>query len=394
MLTKTYTRLKVLDLSTKIAGPFAAMLLGDMGADVIKVERSPSGDDTRALSPRADGESTVFIAMNRNKRSLLLDFKVAQDMDRLRQLIGAADVIIESFPPGVATRLDLSPAQIQALNGTAVLCSISAFGDGPLGSAMPGYDALVQAVSGMMSFTGNPGEPDVRIAPSILDMSTAMWSCMSIMAALKNNESDPAFRHLSQCLMDTAFTMMGHQVQSYLATGLPPEKLGSGAPSAVPYRVYKTREGSFMLATASEPQFVRLCATLDMERLLEDTRFSNMASRIAHRQELDALLEQRFAEHDASYWLEVLASAGLSVGPVNDLHEALQLEVVRERNLYLDPQPTGAKAGQPLLRSPLDRRAQGLKRYPPRLGEHTADILAKLGDGADWPLDETSPETK
>ncbi len=394
MLTETYTGLKVLDLSTNIAGPFAAMLLGDMGADVIKVERSPSGDDTRALSPQVDGESTVFIAMNRNKRSVLLDFKAAESIIQLRQLIGAADVIIESFPPGVAARLGLSPADIQGLNGDAVLCSISAFGDGPLGSAMPGYDALVQAVSGMMSFSGNPGESDVRIAPSVLDMSTAMWSCMSIMAALRNNESSPKFRHLSQCLVDTAINLMSHQVQSYLATGIPPQKLGSGAPSAVPYRVYKAGKGSFMLATASEPQFVRLCSTLGMEQLVDDPRFSTMARRIEHRDALDALLQQRFAEQDASYWLAALASNGLSVGPVNDLQEALQLDVVQERNLFLDPLATGAQRGQPLLRSPLDHQAQGLRRQPPRLGEHSADILAKLGKSGEWPLGEISLENK
>jgi len=146
-----------------------------------------------------------------------------------------------------------------------------------------------------------------------------------------------------------------------------------------------------MLATASEPQFVRLCATLGMEQLVDDPRFSTMAGRIEHRDALDALLGKRFAEHDASYWLEVLTSNGLSVGPVNDLHEALQLDVVQERNLFIDP-ASDAPGGQPLLRSPLDRQGQGVRRQPPRLGEHSADILAKLGDSADWPLDGTRPE--
>jgi len=187
---------------------------------------------------------------------------------------------------------------------------------------------------------------------------------------------------------------MSHQVQSYLATGIPPQKLGSGAPSAVPYRVYKAGKGSFMLATASEPQFVRLCSTLGMEQLVDDPRFSTMARRIEHRDALDALLQQRFAEQDASYWLAALASNGLSVGPVNDLQEALQLDVVQERNLFLDPLATGAQRGQPLLRSPLDHQAQGLRRQPPRLGEHSADILAKLGKSGEWPLGEISLENK
>ncbi|MFT6889261.1 MAG: crotonobetainyl-CoA:carnitine CoA-transferase CaiB-like acyl-CoA transferase [Halioglobus sp.] len=387
MLTRSYQGLRVLDLSTNIAGPMTAMLLGDMGADVIKVERSPGGDDTRALDPKVDGESTVYLSMNRNKRSLLLDFKSDDDLAQLYKLIAAADVIIESFPPGVAEKLGLSPQEIRELNGSAVLCSVSAFGDGPLGSVMPGYDALVQAVSGMMSFTGAPDGEDVRIAPSILDVSTGMWSCMSIMAALHGDSGKGEFQHISRCLIDSAMLMMGHQVQGYLATGVAPEKLGSGAPSAVPYRVYRSRDGKFMLATASEPQFARLCAALGLDHLVSDQRFSSMAARIANRDELDTQLQQCFLEHDTSHWLVYLANAGLSVGSVNDLNDALQLDVVKERNLFLDPDSVGWCGGQPLLRSPLDSEAKALRRPPPRLGEHSQLIMDELRNSADWPAD-------
>jgi crotonobetainyl-CoA:carnitine CoA-transferase CaiB-like acyl-CoA transferase len=178
-LQATYTGLRVLDLSTNIAGPFAAMILGDLGADVIKVERPPLGDDTRSLPPQWHGQATVFLAVNRNKRSVVLDVKTAEGREALLKLVAGADVVIESFPPGVGAELALTDAQFRECNRRVIVCSISAFGSGPLGSKVPGYDALVQAVSGMMSFTGDPAGPTVRIAPSLLDLTTGMWGAIA-----------------------------------------------------------------------------------------------------------------------------------------------------------------------------------------------------------------------
>ena len=379
LLNSTYPGLRVLDLATNIAGPFAAMMLGDMGADVVKVERPPIGDDTRALPPRWGDEATVFIAVNRNKRSVLLDIKSVEGREALLKLVETADVVVESFPPGLAEKLQLTYEHFRARNPRIILCTISAFGDGPLGSKMPGYDALVQAVSGLMSFTGHPETPPVRLAPSVLDLTTGMWGAIGIMAALTRRVVSGEGEHVRPSLLDSAFTLMNHQVLGFLATGSPPEKLGSGAPSAAPYRVFEASDGAFMLATASDPQFVRLCKTLNLDGLESDLKFSAMPERLKHREELDSMLEEIFAKESVATWLDRLGRAGISVGQVNDVRASLDMAVTKERNLLIDPKSLGWAEGMPQLRLPVDPTGSGVRRPPPKLGEHSAEILREIG---------------
>ena len=226
-----------------------------LGADVIKIERSPAGDDTRALPPRWGNEATVFLAMNRNKRSVLLDIKSPAGRDAILSLAKTADVVIESFPPGVAEKLGLTPAAFAASNPAIVTCTVSAFGDGPLGSTMPGYDALVQAVSGLMSLTGHPNSDPVRTGPSILDVSTGLWSVIAIQAALARRAAGAGGTHVQASLIESAFSLVAHQVQGFLASGEQPPKLGSGAPSAAPYRVYRTNDAHVMTRRHQSPSF-------------------------------------------------------------------------------------------------------------------------------------------
>jgi crotonobetainyl-CoA:carnitine CoA-transferase CaiB-like acyl-CoA transferase len=381
MLAGTLDGIRVVDLGTNIAGPFAAMILGDLGADVIKVERPPHGDDTRALPPQWNGESTVFLAMNRNKRSLVLDLKSPDGRDALRRLTATADVVVESFPPGYAARHGLQFQDFQAWNSRIILCSVSAFGDGPTGSTMPGYDALVQAMSGLMSFTGHEGAAPVRIAPSVLDLSTGLWGAIGIMAALmrKSAGRGESGEHIRPSLIDTAMTLMGHQLLGYLATGVQPEKLGSGAPSAVPYRVYAASDAPFMLATASDAQFRRLCNVIGQAGLVDDPRFATMAARIDNRDAIDEQLAAIFRGRSRDAWLESLGAAGLSVGPVNDVKAALDMPVTRERAAFVEPEAIGWSAGLRLLRLPIDPDGDCVRFPPPRLGEHSAGILRELG---------------
>lgn len=374
-LAQTYPGLRVLDLATNIAGPFAAMILGDMGADVIKVERAPKGDDTRSLPPFADGQATVFLAVNRNKRSIMLDYKSEADRAILQRLIERADVVIESFPPGVADRLELTWAALSQINPTLVLASVSAFGDGPIGKAMPGYDALVQAVSGLMSFTGNDGEPTVRIAPSALDLTTGMWTAMGIMAALQRRSfNDGKGEHVRMALLDAAFNLMNHQVLGFLATGEPPHKLGSGAPSASPYGVYPASDGEILIATASQDQFERLCDCLGLDQAKTDPRFRTMAGRIENRTTIDHLIAEVTAPARVADLLERLAVSRISSGRVNTVAEACELAVTGERNLFI------ARTGccLPQLRLPMDVGPEPAFRSPPVLDQDREEILAEL----------------
>ncbi len=373
---ETYQGLRVLDLGTNIAAPFAAMALGDMGADVIKVERPPRGDDTRSLPPFQDGLATVFMAVNRNKRSLLLDIKTPAGRAALWKLIALTDVVIDSFPPGLAAQLGLTFDAMKAANPKVILCSVSAFGDGPLGANMPGYDALVQAYAGLMSFTGHPNTAPVRLAPSVLDLSTGMWALIGVMAALTRRSAGGTAEHLRPSLLDSAFTLMCHQVQAFAATGDLPQKLGSGAPSAAPYRVYPGSDGDFMLATATEAQYVRLCALLGRSEMANDARFVTMGARLVNREALDAWLSEEFCRQPVRAWLERLQGAGLSAGPVNDLRQALAESVVKERALFSIP--TEAGASTPLLRLPIDPGG-GIRRPPPALGAHNSEIFRELG---------------
>jgi crotonobetainyl-CoA:carnitine CoA-transferase CaiB-like acyl-CoA transferase len=370
----TYQGLKVLDLSTNIAGPTAAMILGDLGADVIKIERPPGGDDTRSLPPKWNGEATVFLAMNRNKRSLVLDMRGEEGRRALLRLAATADVVVESFPPGVAAKLRLTAADFHAVNPTLILCTISAFGDGPIGSTMPGYDALVQAVSGMMSFTGHAGDPPVRLAPSVLDFSTGMWAAIAIQAALARRARSGAGDHLHAALIDTAFALMGHQSLGYLATGDLPEKLGSGAPSAAPYRVYAASDGHLMIATASDPQYPRLMAALGLKT---ESRFAAMADRIAGRDALDALIAGEVLKRPVAEWLGILGCAGISAGRVNNLAEALAMPVSAERRPFIDTD------GVKVPRLPPDPAGEAVRRPPPKLGEHSREVLEEAGFSAE-----------
>jgi crotonobetainyl-CoA:carnitine CoA-transferase CaiB-like acyl-CoA transferase len=315
--------------------------------------------------------------MNRNKRSVLLDPKNPDDKARILTLAADADVVIESFPPGVGAKLGLTWDDFRAANPRVVLCSVSAFGDGPLGGRMPGYDALVQAVSGLMSFTGNPGEPAVRIAPSVLDLSTGMWGAMGIMAALTRRGASGAGEQVKVALLDTAFTLMGHQMLGYLATGDLPEKLGSGAPSATPYRVFAATDGELMIATASDPQFPRLCAALMLPDLVADNRFVTMPGRLAHRAEIDGAIAARIAERGVEEWMEILSAAGISAGRVNNVGEALALPVAKERAMFVPPEAIGWEGGMQLMRLPIDPDGAAVRCRPPRLGEHHHEILGE-----------------
>ncbi len=370
---QTLSGLKVLDLSTNIAGPFAAMILGDMGADVIKIERPPHGDDTRALPPQMDGQATVFLAVNRGKRSLLLDIKSPDGKEALLRLVETADVVIESFPPGLGEKLGITFEALKARNPRILMASISAFGDGPIGRTMPGYDALVQAVSGMMSFTGSPGTPTVRLAPSVLDLTTGMWAAMGLLAAILRRNAGGGAEHVRPSLIDSAFTLMNHQLLGMLATGQPPEKLGSGAPSATPYGVFQACDGEIMIATASEAQFPRLCAALGLEDVAEDARYKTMADRLGNRHSLDQVIAAVIAGETVDYWLSQLGTSGISCGRVNDLAEAWALPVVAERGLLASMQ----------LRLPIDLTGQSTRIPAPSLGEHSREILGQAGFDAD-----------
>jgi crotonobetainyl-CoA:carnitine CoA-transferase CaiB-like acyl-CoA transferase len=381
-LAQTYAGLRVVDASTNLAGPLAAMVLADQGADVVKVERPGTGDDTRSLPPRWNAESTVFLSVNRGKRSVTLDLQAPAGREALLRLAETADVIIESFGPGVAERLGLAFEDFEARSPDVVLCSISAFGDGPIGSKLPGYDGLVQAFTGIMSLTGHPDGPPARVAPSAVDISTGLWAAIGIQSALARRARGGGAQRVDAALVDSAFMLMCHQVLGFLATHEVPPRLGSGTPSAVPYEAFAAADGHVVVAVANDRQWVRLCEALGLEDLLEDARLRTAAGRVAARNAISTRIAQRIREQPVDVWVERFGAARVPAGRVNDLGEALSHPLFAERALLV--QPADERPGElPQLRMPIDVHGDCVGARPPALGEHTTQVLRERGFGDD-----------
>ncbi len=372
--------LRVLDLSSNIAGPLAAMVLGDLGADVIKVERPGAGDDLRSLHPRFRGTGTLFLAFNRGKRSLELDLASAEGRAALLRLTETADVLVESFGPGVTDKLGIDFAAVRARSPRIIYASVSAFGDGEIGRRLPGYDSLIQAFSGMISITGHVGAPPTRVAPSSIDLSTGTWLVVSILLALRRREhGDERAQHLTGALIDSAFNLMGHQVLGTLATGEATRPLGSGSPSTMPNGAFRAADDWIVVATANESQWRRLCEAIDAPELVADPRFETVGDRIAARDELQRALDDRFAAHTAREWIGRLQAARVPVGEINDLMDAIEHPLIAERGLLVGVD--GDEEQLPQLRLPIDPQGAGVRTGPPRLGQHTAEVLREAGFG-------------
>jgi crotonobetainyl-CoA:carnitine CoA-transferase CaiB-like acyl-CoA transferase len=372
----TYAGVRVLDLSENIAGPLAAMLLADLGADVIKVERVGSGDATRALPPRTPaGDSTVFLAFNRNKRSVELDLAGEQGHADLMRIARDVDVVICSYRPGVAEKLGLGFDDFTAVSDRVVYASISAFGTGPVGTTMIGYDGLVQAFGGMMDLTGEPEGRPVRAAASVVDLTTGMWTAMGIMTALARRQQGAGAQRVHGTLLDSSLAMLAHQISGVRGAGVVPDRLGAAAPSAAPYDAYGTTTSEVMIAAVTDRHFRRLCGLLDLTHLAEDDRFADAAGRVAHRSELTSAIAAVLAGESCEHWCSALGRAGIPVAPVNSLPEALESVVTLERGLLT---VADDDASIPLMRTPLDDGSSPLRR-PPALGEHTDEVLAEFG---------------
>ena len=370
--------LRVLDLSSNLAGPLAAMVLGDLGADVVKVERLGTGDDTRSLPPRFGAESSVFLSVNRGKRSVELDLAGDAGREAVLVLAESADVMIESFGPGIAARLGLDFDAASARSRRIVYATVSAFGADEVGRTLPGYDSLIQSFSGMMSITGHPGAPPSRVAPSAVDLSTGQWLVIAILMALRRREDDDRAQHVEAALVDTAFNLMGHQLLGMLATGAVPEPLGSGSPSSMPNGAFAARDGWIVVATGNASQWRRMCEAVGAPQLLDDPRFASIPDRIAHREALQTELDERFTTETVDHWIERLPSARVPAGPINTLADAVEHPLMTERRLLV-PVPGGDGEQLPQLRLPIDPEGAGVRGGPPRLGEHTEEVLRELG---------------
>jgi crotonobetainyl-CoA:carnitine CoA-transferase CaiB-like acyl-CoA transferase len=354
------------------------MLLADMGAEVIKVE-SPAGDDTRSWVPpvRPDGVSTYYAAINRNKKSVVLDFKDSNDLAAAQALAARADVVIENFKPGGLKRFGLDYASVKERNESVIYCSISGFGTAE-GSSLPGYDLIVQAMSGLMSLTGGPEGSPYRAGISVFDVMAGLHSTIGVLAALRHRDQTGQGQSIETSLMASAMSGLVNQTSAYVAGGVTPYRMGNAHPSLFPYEPLPTADDDLIVAAGNNAQFRKLCVVLGVPELADDPRFAENKDRTERREELRPLIVDRLRTQSAGYWFDKLNEAGVPNGPINSIKQGVEYA----QKLGLEPVVQVGAPGQqvPGVRNPITFSATP-PRYdlaPPKLGEHTEEILAWL----------------
>jgi len=366
----------VVDFSRVLAGPYATMLLGDLGADVVKVERPGSGDDTRSWGPpwASDGSSTYFLGVNRNKRSITLDLSDPADFVVAHALAARADVLVENFKPGGMDRLGLGYETVREANPGVVYASISGFGSGP-GAELPGYDLLVQAVGGLMSVTGTHPDAPTKVGVALVDVITGLHAVVGIESGLIHRQKTGQGQHVEVNLLSSLLSALVNQASGYLLAGTVPGIMGNRHPSIAPYESFPTQDRPIVLAVGNDGQFSTLCRVLGHEEWANDPRFATNPERVRNRDALASLLGVELRARRAEHWLTALNTAGVPCGPINSVAEAITLA----ESLGLDP--VVDSAGVPTIANPirLDATPTRYSLGPPKLGADSEAVRADLG---------------
>ncbi|WP_088329716.1 CaiB/BaiF CoA-transferase family protein [Lacimicrobium sp. SS2-24] len=383
--------IKVLDLSRILAGPWATQVLADYGACVWKIERPGCGDDTRHWGPpylkdengRETAESAYYLAANRGKQSVTVDITTEAGQQVIRELAVRADVLVENYKVGGLRKYGLDYASLKQLNPRLVYCSITGFGqDGPLASR-PGYDAMIQAMGGLMSITGEPdtlpGGGPQKAGVAVADLMTGMYAVSAVLAALYEREKSGQGQHIDLALLDTQVAWLANQASNYLVGGDVPQRMGTAHPNIVPYQSLRVKDGYILLAVGNDRQFQRCCDVLGDPELAFDDRFSTNARRVQHRLALIPLLEALFVRQTLDYWLTALSGASVPCGPINTLDRVFAEPQIRHREMQFDlPHPSAGKV--PMVANPVkfSRTKVAYQQAPPVLGEHTEQVLGEL----------------
>ncbi|MGE5378809.1 MAG: CaiB/BaiF CoA transferase family protein [Bacteroidota bacterium] len=371
--------IRVLDLSRVLAGPYCTMVLGDLGADVIKVE-SPEGDETRSWGPPfVEGESAYYLCVNRNKRSIVVDFKTGEGRTVLQKLVEKSDILVENFRPGTLARFSLDFESVAALNPALIYCSISGFGQtGPLRDK-PGYDFMIQAMGGLMSFTGEPDGDPMKVGVAVTDLFAGQNAVIAILAALQARTLTGQGQYLDISLYDSQLGMLANVASNYLISGSLPKRYGNAHANIVPYQSFQASDTWFIVAVGNDRQFEKLCEVIGNPALALDPRFLTNGGRVENREVLISILKPLFLRRSASDWLSALESAAIPCGPINTLDKVFTEAQVNARSMLIEMEhPTIGKV--PLVGSPLKFSGSPVqyKSPPPRLGEHTTEILDEL----------------
>jgi formyl-CoA transferase/CoA:oxalate CoA-transferase len=377
--------LRVLDLTRNVAGPFATQILADLGADVVKIEHPRRGDDTRAWGPPFwNGHSTVFLSLNRSKRSVCLDLHDEGARETLDRLTSEADALVESFRPGDLDRLGLGVSHAHQINPALIYCSISGFGpDGPLRDR-PGYDPLMQALAGIMSVTGNPGEPPVRAGVSLVDMATGMWAAMAVMSALVRAPGDTAprpGRHIQVSLYETALTWMSYHLAGYWATGEVPSPQGAGVAFLCPYGAFEARDCTVVITAANDLMFGRLCKVMDLAIDPADPRFATNGDRVRHRGLVESAIGEVTRQHGGEELEEMLTAQGIPCARILGTDAVADHPQAQALGIFQNvPHPDVGDLRLVGLPMTIDGQRARIRCHPPLLGEHNDELLPGWAD--------------
>jgi crotonobetainyl-CoA:carnitine CoA-transferase CaiB-like acyl-CoA transferase len=378
--------LRVLDLTRVLAGPLCTQLLGDLGADVIKVERPDIGDEARHFAPpylrdehgEESTESAYFAGTNRNKRSLTINLDHGEGQHLVRRLLAGCDVLVENFKTGTLAKRGLGYDQLKTDFPRLIYCSITGFGQTGPYAERPGYDSLIQAMGGIMSLTGEPNGEPMKVGVPIADIMAGMYAAVAVLAAVRHRQANGQGQFIDVGMLDTQVAWLSNQGMNYLATGKNPERLGNQHPNILPYQVVPTADGHIMVTIGNDAAFKRFCETSGCEHLLQDQRFNTNAARVRHRSLVTETLNGIFQTKPAGYWLEQLERVKIGCGPINTLEQVFADPHVSAREMVLEMNhPATGDAPVKLIASPINLSETPVtyRRSPPMLGEHTEDVL-------------------
>jgi formyl-CoA transferase len=378
--------LRVLDLTRILAGPLCAQMLGDMGADVIKIEPPGAGDDTRTWGPPfVNGESAYFLGVNRNKRSLTLNMAVKSGQEILARLVKSSDVLVENFKLGTLEKWGITNDWLEKNAPRVIRCSITGYGSSGPDAALPGYDFILQAESGLMSICGEPDGTPTKYGVAIVDVVTGLYACNAILAALAARERTGRGQHVEVCLYDSGIAMLINVASNYLLSGKDARRYGNGHPSIVPYTTYPTADGLIAVAVGNDGQFVRFAETAGHAEWARDPRFAKNPDRVTNREALDGLIAQALKRDKTAAWIEKLRAAGVPCGPINSVAEALTDPHTLARDMVRTVKhPTAGDLKMVGIPFRFSGTPAKIRRAPPLLGQHTEEVLgAELGLSAE-----------
>lgn len=385
------SHLRVLDLSRVLAGPWSGQILADLGAEVIKVERPGTGDDTRAWGPPflkdAYGENTTeaayYLSANRNKRSVTIDFTQPEGQRLVRELAAKSDVVIENFKVGGLAAYGLDYESLKAINPQLIYCSITGFGQTGPYAKRAGYDFMIQGLGGLMSLTGRPegedGAGPVKVGVALTDILTGLYSTVAILAALASRDHGGQGQHIDMALLDVQVACLANQAMNYLTTGTAPRRLGNAHPNIVPYQDFPTADGDFILTVGNDGQFRKFAEVAGQPQWADDPRFATNKQRVANRAELIPLIRQATVFKTTAEWVVQLEKAGVPCGPINDLAQMFADPQVKSRGLAIEiPHPLAGKVPQVASPIRLSETPVQYRNAPPLLGEHTEQVLGEV----------------